>query len=273
MELFSSLEKLLKISNPEKKCVDFQDFYEKYKNGELEENHNGEVQSFETPSYKEFLEILLPSKVNSRKKLNRVEGQASLLHAIIHIEYSAIDLALDHAYRFRDLPKEYYDDWLEVADDEVRHFLMLISLLKELGYKYGDFPVHDSLFLASKNSESSLVSRMSVVPRYLEASGLDSNPLIIEKLNSLNTPFTRKFVSALEIILKEEVEHVRKGDKWFHFACRESEIDTNCYFHIVKEIYPKAFQNGKLNREARKKAGFTTEEIEIASGETSIPHC
>ncbi|EJF07289.1 hypothetical protein ThvES_00006060 [Thiovulum sp. ES] len=275
MELFSELEKILEIENAEQKCLTFDKFYLEYKNGNLLENHEMEIQSFQKPSYQKMLDVVLPSKVKSRRKLNTIEGQASLLHSIIHIEYSAIDLALDHSYRFRNLPKSYYDDWLEVAKEEISHFRMLVSLLDEIGFSYGDFPVHDNLFLASKKTENSLASRMSVVPRFLEASGLDSNPLIMEKLNSINTEFTRKIVDALQIILDEEISHVQKGDKWFEFACEKENFTKECYFSLVKDIYPTAFDKGKnINREARENSGFSEKELDFISGDGGeIPIC
>jgi uncharacterized ferritin-like protein (DUF455 family) len=274
MELFSELEKILEIENPDEKCLAFDNFYSEYQSENYVENHKAEVKVFEKPSYQKMLDVVLPSKVKSRRKLNTVEGQASLLHSIIHIEYSAIDLALDHSYRFRNLPKSYYDDWLEVAKEEVSHFRMLLSLLKEIGFSYGDFPVHDNLFLASKKTEDSLASRMGVVPRFLEASGLDSNPLIMQKLNSINTEFTRKIVDALQVILDEEISHVKKGDKWFEFACEKEDFTKECYFSIVKEVYPTAFNKGKpINREARENSGFSEKELQFILGEEELPSC
>jgi uncharacterized ferritin-like protein (DUF455 family) len=272
VELFSTIESILEINSPMEKCSAFDKFYSEYLVGNFEINHSSTPKSWDYPSYQKMLDIVLPSKVKSRRKLNTIEGQASLLHSIVHIEYSAIDLALDHSYRFRDMPKEYYSDWLEVANEEVRHFRMLLSLLEESGFSYGDFPVHDNLFLASKKTEDSLASRMGVVPRFLEASGLDSNPVIMEKLKSINTPFTRKIVEALEVILEEEIDHVRKGDRWFNYACEIEDFDRECYFSIVKQVYPTAFEKGKvINREARQNAGFLSEELDVFSGDRDIP--
>ncbi|WP_422664358.1 DUF455 family protein, partial [Sulfuricurvum kujiense] len=136
---------------------------------------------FTHPSYREHCTIIDPKEVPRRTKLNTSQGQVLLLHAIAHIEYSAIDLALDAVYRFRNCGEKFEMDWLVVADDEVRHFEMIESLLKELGGYYGEYPVHDALFEASMRTLD-LYERMAVVPRYLEANGLDATPLILRKL-------------------------------------------------------------------------------------------
>ena len=133
-----------------------------------------------------------------------------LLHAITHIEFSAIDLALDACYRFQKLPREYYKDWMEVADDEVRHFKMLINLLKKYGVEYGDYPVHQGLFEASMRALE-FIPRMALIPRYMEANGLDANQALIAKLKTI--PNTEEVIEVLEVILKEEIDHVKKGDK------------------------------------------------------------
>ena len=184
-----------------------------------------------------------------------------LLHSIAHIEYSAIDLALDAAYRFSGLPKEYYDDWLEVAEDEIRHFRMIETLLHEVGGVYGEYSVHDGLFEAMRKTPT-LLSRMAVVPRYLEAGGLDANPKIIQKLSKFKDQFAQKMIDAQEIILAEEISHVQKGDKWFKYACDLDGKNYDIYFKILKEIMPNsAKKKNFINKEARLEAGFSCEEL------------
>ena len=169
-----------------------------------------------------------------RGALSTLYGKAYLVHAILHIEYSAIDLALDHAYRFKNMPQNYYDDWLEVADDEIRHFLMLESIIQKLGYEYGDFDVHSFLFDISQKSLD-LVTRMAVVPRYLEASGLDSNPKVMQKLSNIGDGFSLEIIDAMNVILEEEIDHVKKGDYWFKWACQRDRVESDTYFDIVEK--------------------------------------
>jgi uncharacterized ferritin-like protein (DUF455 family) len=251
-------ESLLK-TNPQEKFQSFYSTYDLFLKNQLDFQSIDEPKIFKEPSFKDICNIVEPHKVKHRRNLHEDEGKIALLHAVAHIEYSAIDLAIDACYRFRDLPYEFYRDWMEVADDEIRHFKMIVNLLEEYGVKYGDIDVHQGLFDASMKSLS-LIKRMAFIPRYMEANGLDSNQAIIKKLKAL--PKTEKIVEALEVILEEEVDHVKKGDIWYKYACAQKEDFTCDYFDIVNSIYPNSFKNNKaINIEARKKAGFSDEEI------------
>ena len=266
MEFFSMLERIIEITDPKEKIEHFNHFYENFQN--LPFDHTASSKVFEQPSYASFCKVVDPKKV-PRRKLGTKEGRAVLLHAVAHIEYSAIDLALDAAYRFKSMPKEFYEDWLEVAQDECRHFLMIEALLQELGYRYGDFEVHRGLFDAAKATPH-LLERMAVVPRYLEANGLDANPKIIAKLERIGDRFSLEIAKALRVILEEEVGHVRKGDRWFRWACEKEGIEdvVECYFKIVERIYPGTRHSKQmLNIPMRQAAGFSCDEIKILAKE------
>ncbi len=262
MKFYKTLELILEANNPTKKIELFYEFYESYKKNEVAFEDSYEAVAFTTPSYSEVCRVIPPQDVPKRSNLTSKEGQINLLHAIAHIEYSAIDLALDGAYRFIGLPKSYYDDWLEVADDEIRHFLMLEELLKELGAEYGDIEVHNALFEASQRTLT-LVERMAVVPRYLEANGLDATPMILTKLKKLpKNEMCEKIITVLNVILEEEIDHVKKGDVWFSYACEKEEVSTDIYFEIIDKYYPQGFLRPKnLNLTARKEAGFSCSEL------------
>ncbi|NPA27621.1 MAG: ferritin-like domain-containing protein [Epsilonproteobacteria bacterium] len=216
---------------------------------------------FDKPSYSDICKIVKGYEVRSRKRLDTKEGLIALLHSIAHIEYSAIDLALDAAYRF-DMPNEFKIDWLNVAADEIRHFKMIEEILKELGSFYGDLPVHRALFDIGKRTNSSLLDRMAVVPRYHEASGLDVNRVIINKIKANSKlSISKKVVDALEVIYIDEIEHVKKGDKWFKYLCHKKKLNyKQTYIDIIKRynLVPKA---KGFNIEARKMAGFSCEEL------------
>ncbi len=217
---------------------------------------------FDTPSYAQKCQIVHPRKLPARKDFESKEGLATLLHAITHIEYSAIDLALDAVYRFYDMPLDFKKDWLVVAQDEVRHFKMLHEMLEDLGYEYGDFVVHSGLFDVSMHTVSSVLDRMAIVPRYYEASGLDVNPQIIKKLdNKRKNPRIAKVIDALQVIYEEEIEHVYKGDKWFKYLCQEQGLDEDVYFEILQKYELLNKHRPHINVEARKEAGFTCDEI------------
>ena len=216
------------------------------------------------PSYAKFIKI---SQVKEIKKQNKnlkkqnIDKNALFLHSVAHIEYSAIDLALDACYRFAGLPREFYADWLEVADDEVRHFNMINNELEKTGFHYGDFSVHDGLFEALKKTQHSLLERMAVVPRHLEAGGLDANFYLLSQIHKM--PEKLHLKPFLEIILNEEISHVAKGDKWFKFECDRLGISYDIFFEIVQKHYPKAFKTTRtINEAARLKAGYSLDEIE-----------
>ena len=262
MHFHKTLERLLTCKEPQEKFTAFYDFYDAYKNASVAFD-TPSPKTFDTPSYAAICTVVSPRDVPKRKRFDTAEGQIHLIHAIAHIEYSAIDLALDICYRFGGLPKAFYDDWLEVADDEIRHFLMLEKLLHELGAEYGDIAVHDALFEASQKTAHSLLHRLAVVPRYLEANGLDATPMILQRLQRLpSAPITDELIASLQTILREEVSHVHKGDRWFEYACKKEGIDKSAYFDIIYRYYPRGFAHIRtFNKEARLEAGFTCNEL------------
>jgi len=268
MLFHTTLQSIITTAEPEQKLAAFRAFYAAYRSGKCIFETDFTPAVFEAPSYASVCEIVAPQEVPRRKRPVTDEGKRLLLHAITHIEYSAIDLALDHAYRFAGLPKAFYDDWLEVADDECRHFEMLHTLLEELGGRYGDLPVHDGLFAAGQKMQT-LLERMAVVPRYFEANGLDATPQILEKLATIKRdPMIGRIVDALKVILDEEVDHVRKGDRWFDYACDAAGVEKSVYFDIVEQCCPGSYARRRhLNVDARRAAGFSCSELNRISNE------
>ncbi len=221
---------------------------------------------FSKPSYASKCHIVDPRDLPARKDFESKEGLATLVHAIAHIEYSAIDLALDAVYRYPQMPRAYKVDWLEVADDEIRHFKMLNCILTELGYVYGDFPVHCGLFDVAEHTADNILDRMAIIPRYYEASGLDVSPQIIKKLdNKRKNPQVKKLIDALNIIYAEEIDHVHKGDKWFKYLCKKEGnkegTEESIYFEILERYHLLTKHRPHVNAEARKEAGFSCSEI------------
>lgn len=266
LNFYEILQKVLFCENKAEKINDFKKFYILYKDGRISFENVTEPMKLVYPSYKDICHIVPPQKVPKRGAYDTKEGLAKLIHAVCHIEYSAIDLALDAAYRFRGMPDKFYDDWVAVANDEIRHFLMLELILNELGYEYGDFDVHNALFEAMQRTNT-LLERMAIVPRYLEANGLDATPAILKKLkNYQNNEMVQKSIKALDIILSEEIDHVKKGDYWFEWACKKEEVSKDVYFKIVSKYYPNALAKERyINVKARLKAGFCCKELETIS--------
>jgi len=260
--MIKEFENILQISDIDKK-QEFIDKYLKILKEKIDIKKSYTPTVFDNPSYAPFTQIVNPRNLPNRKDFDTKEGLASLVHAIVHIEYSAIDLALDAVYRFRDMPIEYKIDWLIVADDEIRHFKMLKEILDELGFKYGDFPVHCGLFDASNHTSSDVLDRMAIIPRYYEASGLDVNPQIIKKLhNKRKNPIIAKIIKSLNIIYDEEIDHVYKGDKWFKYICNKRELNhKDTYQKLLKKYNLDKKHRPHINIDARKEAGFSCDEI------------
>lgn len=210
--------------------------------------------------------VLVPPRKLPKRSLATLEGHAALIHSIAHIEFNAINLAWDAVYRFREMPTQFYDDWVRVADEEAYHFQLVREHLDTLGYDYGDFVAHNGLWeMAVKTAHDPLV-RMALVPRVLEARGLDVTPGIMERLRQHGDDGA---VSVLEIILRDEVGHVEIGSRWFHYQCEQRKMEPETTFRcLLKEYMKESHQVGKgpLHRKARLAAGFSEEELNYLEG-------
>jgi uncharacterized ferritin-like protein (DUF455 family) len=193
-----------------------------------------------------------------RRGLGSDEGRAAFLHAIAHIELNAIDLAWDAVYRFRGLPADFYRDWVQVADDEARHFVMLRERLREFGRDYGDFDAHNGLWEMTEKTAHDGLARMALVPRVLEARGLDVTPGMIAKLRGMGDMRT---VEILETILREEVAHVAAGSRWYRWYCERAGIEPRARFRELLHEYAGGYLHGPFNVEARLLAGFDEDEL------------
>ncbi|MDP3438174.1 MAG: ferritin-like domain-containing protein [Azonexus sp.] len=186
------------------------------------------------------------------------EGRARLLHAIIHIEFSAINLALDHAARFRGMPEAYYADWIGVAAEEAYHFTILRQRLQTLGHDYGDFPAHAGLWDMAERTSKDALARMALVPRLLEARGLDVTPAIQKKLIQSGDHESARL---LEIILQDEIGHVGIGDIWFRHLCKEQSLEPESTFRRLLNDFNAPPPQAPMNETARLAAGFTKREL------------
>ncbi|WP_291951608.1 ferritin-like domain-containing protein [Campylobacter sp.] len=255
INFFTSLEKILYEKDIDTKINDFKNFYENFKLDLCKFDHNHQAIIQQNIQAK----ILHPTKIRRPKQVNSTLALAKIIHSIAHIEYSAINLALDASYRFKNLPHQFYKDWLEVANEEIKHFLLLEKILNELGFKYGDFNVHDNLEQALFLTKDSLAQRMGIVHRGLEAKGLDANPFVLKKLNSSNHPVKIFFKEIFKIILEDEIQHVNKGNIWWEFAKDEKDD----YISLCKNFKEFILLGKKYNKEARIKAGFKQEELDM----------
>ena len=220
--LSSSIVAALETADPHKKATATQQIVAAWRANQITEL--GEARPPDRPARPVKPALLPPRSVPRRRITAGTDGRVALLHAIAHIELNAIDLALDMACRFveQSLPRDFYSDWLGVADDESRHFLMLSGRLAQMGAAYGDLPAHDGLWQAADATKDDLLARLAIAPLVLEARGLDVTPAMIEKLTNVGD---RDSAAALGIIMTDEVGHVAVGKRWFDYVCGLGRLD------------------------------------------------
>lgn len=198
----------------------------------------------------------------ARRSPATLEGRAVLIHAIAHIEFNAINLALDAIWRFDDMPGQYYHDWLQVAAEEAKHFRLLRDHLRQHhGQDYGDHPAHQGLWTMCEKTAGDIVARMALVPRTLEARGLDATPQIQNKLRNTHAPDALAACDILDIILREEVGHVAIGNHWYRWLCEKNGLDPESWYLELTKRYEAPRLRPPFNEKARRAAGFTATEI------------
>lgn len=210
--------------------------------------------------------VLVPPTRLAQRSPFTPEGLAALIHAIVHIEFNAIDLGLDAVWRFAGMPTDFYRDWLRVADEEASHFALLRNELHELGHAYGDFPAHNGLWEMCVKTRQDIVARMALVPRTLEARGLDATPLIQARLRKVGSPAALRTVAALDIILRDEVGHVAIGNHWYGWLCRREGLEPLSHYRVLARHHEAPRPRPPFNEEARQRAGFTEEEMAYLHG-------
>lgn len=209
---------------------------------------------------------LVPPKLVQRRAMNTAEGRAALIHALAHIEFNAINLALDAVWRFADMPQDYYRDWLQVAKEEAYHFSLLRAHLQTLGFDYGDFDGHNSLWEMVEKTQSDVLARMALVPRTMEARGLDATPPLKQKLSQAGD---HAAAAILDIILRDEIGHVTIGNRWFQYLCDQRGLDIVATFEALRQQYQAPKLRPPFNMEARKQAGFSEIELAYLNAETN----
>nr|WP_229265064.1 ferritin-like domain-containing protein [Duganella sp. 1224] len=201
---------------------------------------------------------LVSPRLLGRRSMNTPEGRAMLVHALAHIEFNAINLALDAVWRFGGMPAAYYTDWLQVAREEAYHFSLLDAHLGTLGYRYGDFSGHDSLWEMVEKTTGDVLARMALVPRTMEARGLDANPPLRAKLAQAGD---MEAAAILDIILRDEIGHVEIGNRWYGYLCRLRGLELMPTYAALARQYEAPTLRGPFNLEARRQAGFTEAEL------------
>ncbi|MEQ1766046.1 MAG: ferritin-like domain-containing protein [Methylotenera sp.] len=197
---------------------------------------------------------LIAPRLLKHRAMNTLEGRAALIHALAHIEFNAINLALDVIWRFSKMPAQFYADWLQVADEEAYHFGLLNSHLQSLGFEYGDFDAHNSLWEMAERTQGSVLARIALVPRTMEARGLDASPQLRAKLAQAGDSAAAEI---LDIILRDEIGHVAIGNRWFNWLCSQNKLEPVLTYQQLSEQYSAPKLRPPFNLEARRQAGFS----------------
>lgn len=261
-ELRQAVLACLLIQNPLEKAEQTQQLYQHWLDGKLNLDIEQLLDVPVIPGRPDKPELVAPRDL-PRRRNSAEHGVAPLIHAITHIEFNAINLGLDAVARFTSMPRQFYDDWLRVAFEESQHFLMLRAHLMSLGYDYGSFPAHSGMWDMAQKTHGDVLKRMALVPRVLEARGLDVTPAMMNKLRGTGDV---KAVEILEVILQEEIGHVTIGTHWFNYLCDQRNLDSFTTFKGLLENYFDGELRGPFHVDARMQAGFTEQEIALLEG-------
>ncbi|MBF0265509.1 MAG: ferritin-like domain-containing protein [Gammaproteobacteria bacterium] len=256
--LFQLSADCLRISDPQEKIVFGQEIASQWQNKVLELDSEASPIVINNPGAIDKPEIV-PLKKLSKRGFRSDKQIAALLHALAHIEMTAVNLSWDSICRYPGMPQEYYQDWINTAIDEGKHFLLLQKQMQDLGYDYGDFVAHGELWEMAVKTGENLMHRMAIVHRVLEARALDVVPASIKQFEEIKL---KNSVKALTIIANDEVRHVAAGSKWYRYCCQIEQCDPDKkFFQLIKQ-YMKSPPRGPFNAEARTQAGFSSYELE-----------
>lgn len=266
VNVFARCEDLLLQSDPVNKANQSIALYrewlvmsEKERQAAVASGINDEILILEEPGRPDQPSLIDPRNL-PRRGLGSLRGRVALLHSLAHIEFNAINLALDAVYRFRAMPLEYISDWLRVASDEGQHYRLLHERLAVLDSHYGAMSAHDGLWDMARRTAHDVLVRMALVPRILEARGLDVAPPMIEKLKQHDDPLS---AAILERIYTDEITHVEVGNRWFRYVCSERDLDGVAVFRDLLRGPNSAYLRSPFNDLARLEAGFSVEELEL----------
>ncbi len=256
---FADIASVILEPDPYIKCESVAQLHAQFDSLNFDSQSNEPSKEIASPGYPATLQLVAPRELK-RRGIQSQQGRNILMHSIAHIEFNAINLALDAAYRFKNQPTDYYRDWISIAADETRHFSMIHDYLKQHDCEYGDYPAHNGLWQMAVDTQHDIVARMALVPRVLEARGLDVTPAIIEKLERVNDHLA---VAILTVIYQDEIAHVDAGSRWFFYQCKQKKFEPRSTFMNMVEQYLHGELRGPFNVSARLQAGF--DEFEMAA--------
>ena len=256
-DLYAAILQALAEVGTSAKCQQVQQLAQDWSQRTLLRLGNGPVQDIDDPGRPHYPLLVDPREV-PRRSLASEQGRVVMLHAFAHIEFNAINLALDAAYRFRDMPDDFISDWLQVAVEEAYHFTLIADYLNDLGSHYGAYNAHNGLWDMACKTRHDVLHRMALVPRVMEARGLDVTPGLMQKFAQIGD---QRMVDILQIIYQEEVGHVAIGNRWYHYCCEQRGLDASATFKGLIDEYFSGNLRGPFNHAARLKAGFDEDEL------------
>jgi uncharacterized ferritin-like protein (DUF455 family) len=260
--LFEATLGCLHLQQPVDKLRAVRALYDQWLSGQMNIDQLSQAERIQVPGRPELPRLIDPREV-PRRGFNSESARLKLVHAITHIEFNAINLALDAVYRFRDMPLQYYTDWLNIAVEEALHFSLLEEYLHSKNSFYGAFDSHNGLWEMAVKTDHDVLVRMALVPRVLEARGLDVTPAMIKKFANIGE---HEIVDILNVIQRDEIGHVERGNYWFNELCRQRSLVASEKFHQLLDEYMEESMFDSLNEEARLQAGFSKQElVELAA--------
>lgn len=243
---------VLNAAHPEDKIAFSHQYAKAWKAGELDFEFSASPPA--RPGRPKRPELLLPKDMPRRRQKGGRKSLVALLHAIAHIEFNAVDLAWDIVARFgQAMPRDFTDDWVKVADDEARHFGLLVRRLSAYDAGYGDLPAHDGLWQSAMDTAHDLQARLAVVPLVLEARGLDVTPMMITRFQNAGD---KDSALVLDVIYHDEITHVQAGHKWFNILCEKEKQDPKTTYQKLVRKYFKGRLKPPFNKDARSLAGL-----------------
>jgi uncharacterized ferritin-like protein (DUF455 family) len=255
--LYPSIYQVIMQADPQQKCAQVDQLYADWLHPKLARQDDSAIEPIDIPGRPAQPELVDPRQVE-RRSLGTDKGRLVLLHSFAHIEFNAINLALDAAYRFRDMPDDFVTDWLKVAMEEAKHFRLLANYLLDLGSFYGEFKAHNGLWDMVCKTRHDVLHRMALVPRVMEARGLDVTPGMMKKFAAIGD---QRAVDILQVIYDEEIGHVEIGNRWYQYCCAQRELNARSTFQQLIQQYFSGKLRGPFNREARLAAGFEEDEL------------